>query len=162
VASGQGLCLNGATVGGSITVKAGGALTSNASTINGSVSTSGARALTLCSTKVSGAVKADGTIGMVRLGDDDDTPACAGDTIGGAVGAQSNLGGIELFGSIISGSVLLVGNHGASPLSEDKTPEVEANTVSASLSCSGNVPGVTNDAQINTVHGARSGQCVGL
>jgi uncharacterized repeat protein (TIGR01451 family) len=162
VASGQGLCLNGATVGGSITVKAGGALTSNASTINGSVSTSGARALTLCSTKVSGAVKADGTIGMVRLGDDDDTPACAGDTIGGAVSAQSNLGGIELFGSTISGSVLLVGNHGASPLSEDKTPEVEANTVSASLSCSGNVPGVTNDAQINTVHGARSGQCVGL
>ena len=162
VPSGEALCLNGATVGGSITVRAGGALTSNVSTINGSVSTTGARALTLCATTVSGAIKANGTIDMVRIGDDDYTPACAGGKVGGSVSAQNNQGGVELFGNTITGSVLLSGNHGASPLSEDKTPEVEANTVSASLSCTSNIPGVTNDAQPNTVHGARSGQCVGL
>lgn len=161
VVSGEGLCVNGATVDGAITIRPGGALTSTGSTLNGPVISSGARAITVCTSTLHGGAKVTGTAFMVRIGDDDDTPFCAGNTLKGSIDLENNTGGLELSGNAESGSVTLIGNQGASPLSEDKTPEVELNTISGALTCTLNVPGVTNGGQANTGH-PESGQCAHL
>jgi uncharacterized repeat protein (TIGR01451 family) len=161
VKAGEGLCLSGAKIGGSITVQAGGWLTSNGSTIAGALTATGARAVTVCTTTFNGPAKVIGTADMVRFGDDDDTPFCGGNTLQ-SITVETSGGGTEIYGNMVTGSVAVLGNDGASPLSEDKTPEVELNTITGSLSCLANVPGVTNDGSPNKVKGGESGQCAKL
>jgi hypothetical protein len=48
---------------------------------------------------------------------------------------------------------------GVSVDAENTSPEIEANTIKGSLSCSGNSPKPTHDSAPNTVSGSRSGQC---
>jgi hypothetical protein len=62
----------------------------------------------------------------------------------------------ELGGNHISGSVLFNANQGAG--GTETSPEVEANTITGNLSCSGN-SSVSNDLLANTVGGDRRGQC---
>ena len=162
VVAGEALCLNGATVDGTLTVRPGGVLTSIGSTVNGGVSSTGARAITICTSTLKGGASVSGTVFMVRFGDDDNTPFCGGNTLKGSLLFQNNVGGIELYGNTESGSIAFNGNHGASPLSEDKTPEIELNAISGALTCSANVPEVTNGGQANTTHGPESGQCLHL
>ena len=160
VAAGEGLCLNGATVDGSITVRAGGILTSNGSTF-GTLTSNGARAITICTSTLKGPARVMGTVNMVRFGDDDDTPVCGGNQLQ-SLTLENNADGVEVYGNTEAGSVTLIGNQGASPLSEDKTPEVELNTILGSLTCSTNVPGVVNGAQLNSTKGSENGQCAHL
>jgi hypothetical protein len=72
---------------------------------------------------------------------------------------QSDSGGVEVGHNVVYSSVTLANNSGTGALPEDIRPEVEANTIFSSLSCSGDVPTATNDGQPNTVYGGRSGEC---
>jgi hypothetical protein len=72
---------------------------------------------------------------------------------------------IELRGNRISGPVLLVNKPGtATPISPAAapSPQIEANMIGGSLSCSGNVLTSTEDLLPNSVQGPGTGQCAGL
>jgi hypothetical protein len=94
----------------------------------------------------------------VLLGDPGDD-GCAGNTLRGHVTLASNSGGLELRGNGIAGSVSVTGTTGTGPFPEDSRPEIEANSISGHLSCSGNAPTATNDGHPNSVAGSRNGEC---
>jgi hypothetical protein len=78
----------------------------------------------------------------------------------GQVTLANNLGHVEAGGNQIAGPVSVTGNSGQGRLgSPNGGSELEANTIGGVLSCSGNVPAVTNDGEHNTVSIARLGQC---
>jgi uncharacterized repeat protein (TIGR01451 family) len=164
VASGQYLCLSGTTVTGSVLVDAGGGLTMFNSTIAGSLQSAGAQFMTICGSSLAtggGSVDIHGTVLLTRVGDDDMSPACPGNHIGGALLVHDNTGGVEVFGNTIGGAATVSTNSGGSPIA-DGTPEVEGNHVGASLECKANTPPPTDDGQPNTVGGAKLNQCAGL
>ena len=165
VQAGQAICIKaGGSIGGNITVNAGGALYDFGGPVAGNVTSVGATAITFCSASVSGNVSISLSTGPVLLGDagDDGLPACGGDTIGGNVGLTSNLGGDEVGGTTVGGALTLTGNAGVLPGPEGRSTEVEKNSISGSLSCTLNVPAPTNDGQANSVKGQRTGQCAGF
>jgi hypothetical protein len=104
-----------------------------------------------------------GTFGPVVVGDalDDGAPGCARNDFFGDVVFDANQF-VELGGNRVSGSVSLTSTAGPAPSAEDSAPEVEANQITANLSCANNTPAPTNDGKPNTVLGTRSGQCSGL
>jgi hypothetical protein len=154
-------CLNGASVGGNLTFPPGANVTITNSKIGGSVTGSGGGAFSLCGSSVGGNVGISGASGFVLIGDPGDDK-CASNTVGGSVSLTSNNAGVEVSQNTrISGNVTLNNNTGGGPFPEDTRPEVEANIIGGTLSCSGNTPAPTNDGQPNSRAGA-SGQCVGL
>jgi hypothetical protein len=125
------------------------------------VTGSGGGAFSLCGSSVGGNVGISGASGFVLIGDPGDDK-CASNTVGGSVSLTSNNAGVEVSQNTrISGNVTLNNNTGGGPFPEDTRPEVEANIIGGTLSCSGNTPAPTNDGQPNSRAGA-SGQCVGL
>jgi hypothetical protein len=161
VTRGQSICLTG-RVNGGLTVQSGGAVYLSGVTVNGGITSTGATAIRICGTSVGGNVSVTSSTGFVMISDDGDdgTPACAGNTFSANVTLTNNTGGFEFGGNTTtaSGSVTITGNV-TSPLGEG-VAEVEANTISGNLSCSGNTPTPTNDAHINHVSGTQPGpQC---
>ena len=155
-------CLTNATVNGATTVRPGGALSIRGSRLNGSLTSTNANALTICASSVGrGSSLIIGTAGFVLLGDngDDGTPACAGNQFAGSLTLDANTGQAELGGNTFRGSVTVNNTSGTGPDAESTTTEIEANTITGKLACTGNVPPPTNDGQPNNVGGSRRGQC---
>lgn len=163
VNAGQSICVSSpGKVTGPVTVNAGGALSLTGAQLSSSLTANGANALLVCGTTVGGSVSASASTGFVMAGDggDDGHPACAGSTFKGSVSITKNTGGFEVAADKISGSASFTGNTGTGPYWQDASPEIEGNTISGSLSCSGNSPAPTDGGQPNTVSGPRSGQCM--
>ena len=157
--SGASLCLDGARFPSNVTIAAGTAVAIIGGTsIGASLTATNPGAVAICGSTISGNLKVSGASGAVLVGDPTDD-ACAGNTIVGSVTLSSNHGGVELGHNHIGSKSMITGNSGTGPLPEDVYTEIEANTIGAPLSCSGNTPGVTDDGQPNTVSGPRSGQC---
>jgi uncharacterized repeat protein (TIGR01451 family) len=162
VPNGQRLCVTNSTIIGSIEVDPGGALVLTNSSVSGGIISTGATAVTICGSTVTGSVSVTGTTGQVRLGGDAGDPVpCAGNTFRSSVKLQGNTGGVELTGNTIGGAVIVENNSGAAVGTEDEAVEVEANRITGTLSCTGNVPGVTNDGTPNTA-GTKIGQCTSV
>jgi hypothetical protein len=130
VASGV-TCIEGGTVVGPVTVRAGAGLQTSGARITGPVRADRAAVVTLCDTRVVGPVGLDRgssvTVGNPRLG-------CAANTVTGPVAVTGTAGW-----NVIAG-----------------------NSVTGSLSCSGNTPAPVNDGVPNRVVGPRVGQCATL
>jgi hypothetical protein len=151
-------CIINANVGGAVIVKPGTAVFIGNSTIGGGIISSGAKAFSLCGTTVvGGAVTVSTSTGFVTIGDPVDD-SCAGNSIQGAVTLRDNKGGLEVIANTIGGSLTVTGTAGTGPFPEDSRAEIEANRLGA-LTCSGNVPPPTSEGDLNTIAGARSGQC---
>jgi hypothetical protein len=166
VLSGQSVCITSSgSVNGNITVNAGGALSDIGGPVNGNIASTGATAFTLCGVnKVNGAVTVQNSTGFVLIGDngDDGSPGCAGNTINSNVTVSGNSAGVEIGGNAINGTLTVNSNTGGGLQAEDAVPEVENNSISGSLGCTGNNPAPSNDGQKNSVKGSRTGQCAGF
>jgi hypothetical protein len=153
--------LSGVTITGPVTVKSGGALIVSHSKVNGPVTAVGAQGVRICASTINGSLKISGTTGFVIIGDAGDDPlyGCGHNVLSGPVSLNGNLGGLELGGNTISGSVSVASTTGTGPDPEDLAPEIEGNSITGSLSCSANSPAPTDDGQHNGVSSLRSGQC---
>ena len=168
VAAGDVLCVANGTVTGSILVNPGGSLIVSDAVIKGSISvgsdgvlsvrnakvggfvtSSGAHLVTVCGSTVGSSVSISSSTGFVLFGGDGDD--CAKNNVRGNIYLQDNTGGLEAFGNVIGGSVVVVRNTVGSVIG--------ANNISGSLSCTSNTPGPTNNGARNKVRGSRSGQC---
>lgn len=162
VASGQSLCIEGRVNGGLI-IQSGAAVYLHGATISGGLTSTGAVAIEVCDSTVAGGVNISGSTGFVMVGDDGDDSAqgqpCTANTIKGGTTLNANGGGFELGGNSISGPVSITNNAG-SGLGEDAAPEVEGNTISSSLSCSGNAS-ISYGGHANTAS-SKTGQCSGF
>ena len=154
-------CLVGATVNGGVDVRPGGALSSANSRINGGLNSQGAAAIRICSTRIDGHASIIGSSGFVLFGDagDDGPASCTGNDARGGLDLSGNIGGAEIGGNSVHGGISLVNTSGSGGQAEDAAPEVEGNTITGGLSCSGNSPAPTNGGLPNSVTGTRSGQC---
>jgi len=109
-------CIGNASVGGGITVSPGGQLLMINATVNGSVTSDGAGALAICNSTIGGQVMVRKSTGLVLIGDGGDgTGPCRGNKIGGTllVGgsvADGNTSGVEVGGNTVSASVTVSGN----------------------------------------------------
>jgi hypothetical protein len=151
-------CLTDVTLHGAITVNPGAALSIVDSTIYGAITTNGASAFTFCnSSTVGGAISVATSTGFVLIGDG---ASCAGSHIDGAVTLNGNTGGVELGGNNIGGAVKVTSNVPSSSATpaEWAATGVEGNTIGGTLTCSGNTPAPTNNANPNTVSSSRTGQ----
>jgi hypothetical protein len=161
VASGQAICVNApGKVTGPVTVNSGGALSLDGAAISSTFSASGAAALRFCGATITGSVSIAGSTGFVLAGDggDEGQPACAANILKSSLSLSSNSGGFEVASNKITGSASFTGNTGTGPYWQDPAPEIEGNSISGSLSCSGNSPAPADGGQPNT-SGPRSGQC---
>ena len=141
VHSGQAICIE-ARVNGGLTVQSGGAVYLSGATINGGLTSSGAVAVEVCNSTVNGGVSISSSSGFVMIGDDGDDAAegsaCAANHINGGVVLTGNGAGFELGGNSISSGVTITNNSGSGATAEDSTSEIEGNTMTGTLSCTGN------------------------
>jgi hypothetical protein len=172
-------CLVNASQAGSVTVEAGAALSVAGSAVSGSVTASSPAGITYCGSTEAGSLTVTGAAGPVVLsGQLPDGTACTADTISGAVtitgasapvtvtgltqrGAltlENDTARVTLDGSRLTGGVLVENNTATAPAAIT----VSGNTVTGSLSCTGNNPAPTDNGSINTVSGTAAGQCAGI
>ena len=159
VAAGERLCLRKATVIGAITVQPGGALGARSSTVSGAISLDGAIGFRFCHsvTTAGGAITSTNGVGPVHIGSVrlHVTKKCRGNAIEGAVTIQGNAAVVTLAHNRIDGAVTA-----NTTIPKSGVPiKIAANAFGGDLSCSGNSPEPTNKGRVNTVVGARSGQC---
>jgi hypothetical protein len=154
-------CVSNATVNSGINVRSGASLVLTNSTVNGSVYGNGAKSVTICGSRINGALSVENSTGPVLVGDaaNDESPACAGNTIQGSALVKANTADTELGANHIAQSATFQNNTGSSA---GEGPEVGGNTINASLVCSGNASPVTDDGVPNHVTTAKTGQCAGL
>lgn len=164
VKSGGILFFNGGTANGGITVQSGGSLFVSGGSINGGITSTGAKDFTICGASINGGVSSSGATGFVLIGDggDDGAPGCAANIISGNVTLTNNSASVELGGNTINGTVSLTGTTGTPPPPRPAKPQIEANKINGTLTCSGNNPAPTNDGKPNTGSGSRTGQCAGF
>jgi hypothetical protein len=163
-------CLVNLNQVGAVNVAPGAALSvTDGSIINGAITLVAAKAFTFCaSSTLGGAIKASRSSGFVIIGNGGDgglraTP-CTANHIDGAVTLNGNLGGVEIGGSSIVGSLTVSGNiapNGGTP-KENNATEIEGNTVRGLTTCATNNPAPVNDGRKNTFTGGANGQCAGL
>jgi len=161
VVSSGATCVINATIHGGISVLPGAALSVSNSTVDGGIDSTGATAFTVCQSRMNGASSVSASTGFVLIGDagDDGSLACGGSTFNGHLTLSGNLAQLELGQNLIHGGATVINTSGSGPNLEDSAAEIESNTISGSLSCSGNSPAPTNDGLPNAVTGQRSGQC---
>jgi hypothetical protein len=159
VAGGQKLCMTNATQTGALTVDPNGSLSVRNSTITGSVSLfAGYTDFEFCgSWTVGGAISATGGTGTVLIGDtglpgSGLSPACASNTIDGAVTLDANQAGVTLAHNEIKAAVTATGNLVAT--------NIVGNHIAGALTCTGNQPAPNNIGSLgrNIVGGERFGQ----
>ncbi|MFL6109749.1 MAG: hypothetical protein ACJ786_00125 [Catenulispora sp.] len=151
-------CVRGATITGNLIVGRGASLVLVGSVVQGRVTASSPGAITICATDVRSGVRVMRATGFVLIGDPGDD-GCAGNTIGGSLTLTKNQGGLEVSHNQKLDNVTLIGNVGTGPFPDDAVPEVEANSITGALVCTGNNPAPTNSGLPNTVAGGRTGQC---
>jgi len=154
-------CLANATVIGLVTVQPGAALSVSKSSIFANPASTRAGAVSVCNSSVTGLTTISTTTGFVLLGDngDDGQPACASSQFTGVVSLDHNTGQAEIGGSNFLANLTVTNTSGTGPDAETPSTEIEHNSITGVLSCTGNVPPPTNDGQPNSVLGLRLGQC---
>lgn len=153
VASGERLCLYGATVGGAITVEPNASLIAYGTTVDGAITLSGANDFSFCHSRtLGGAISATAGVGHVKIGD---VGNCRGNRIDGAVTLEGNVGNVSIARSRLTGALTANSNAPGSGLAM----MIAGNTVGGEISCSANAPAPRNTGRPNVVTGARSGQC---
>ncbi|MFC0529522.1 glycosyl hydrolase 53 family protein [Phytohabitans kaempferiae] len=100
-------CLNGATVSGPVTVRAGAGLVATGARISGPITATGAAVAALCGTTVSGPVRLDRSE-AVQLGNP--MLGCASNTISGPVSVTNTTGWNVIAGNTIAGPLSCSGN----------------------------------------------------
>jgi hypothetical protein len=176
-------CLVNATQKGQITVAPGAGLTVTDSAVHGTVTATDPSEVIYCGSTEDGALSVTGATGVVSLGGPltDGTP-CIGNTITGDVtitGATSlvqltglhqngtltldnNTAGIDMGVNRINGPVF-VDNNTTSPTTAPAVIALAGNTITGSLSCSGNKPAPTDEGgNFNHVSGTASDQCAAI
>jgi hypothetical protein len=134
VAAGQAVCLGpGAKVNGPVTVNAGGSLDVEGATISGPVKSTGAGVLRLCGATVSGPLTIAGSTGLVLVGGDAATGACAGNTISGPASLTDNTAGVEFNGNQVHGPLTITGTTGSLPPPDSGSVHAEGNTVNGPI-----------------------------
>lgn len=149
-----GLCLDGATVNGPVTVTGGGPLIVQASAIHGAVAASGASLVSLCGSSVDGPVSLAGTGGNVAVGDT--IRGCDPDTITGPLRVTGSGGRVVADRSTVGGPVTVAGNTAA------LATVLDGLTVAGPLACTGNAAAPTDSGVPDTTGGPATGQCTTL
>jgi len=173
VGSGEMLCLVGAQQTGDITVASGGKLkVVKGSTVNGAITlASGFVKFKFCKSEQTGgaAISATGGTKPVLIGG---TDRCRGNTISGVVNLTSNAAGVKMGKNDIDGAVNADANQeglnvfkntigGVVTLTDNLVrTRLSGNGITGALNCSTNAPAPTNGGSPNDVIGARSGQCI--
>jgi hypothetical protein len=150
--------IDGATIGGTVSVNPGADVFIRNAKIAGAVQSNSAHFFGMVGSTVQGTTGVTKTTGFALVGQDEN--GCTGNHLG-TTSLTSNKGGLEV-SSNTTGTLSVNSNStsGGSDLDGDPAAiEIEGNTVTGTLSCSGNVPAPTNDAVPNSVSGARGGQC---
>ncbi|HZS15700.1 MAG TPA: Ig-like domain-containing protein [Candidatus Dormibacteraeota bacterium] len=156
--------ITNAKVSGDVIVSGGASVTIANSTVGHGITATGAGMLTVCGVTTStGGVTISGTTGFVLVGSGGDAAdrPCAGNTVAGGLTLNANRGGFEMSGNTIKGTVTVNNNvlYGPAYDLDSPAPEIEANSIKGTLSCTGNVPAPTDDLQPNRVIGSHTGQC---
>jgi 5'-nucleotidase len=139
-------CVDGATILGPVTVKAGASLIVTDGLIAGPVTATRPELFEINGTQVFGPVTVTGATGAVTIDQA---------KITGPVTLATNKAGVTIDQAKITGPVTLLGNTGGEAV-------VAGNTITGPLACSGNNPAPGNDGRKNTVRGPASGQCAKL
>ncbi|HEX5540862.1 MAG TPA: ExeM/NucH family extracellular endonuclease [Micromonospora sp.] len=140
-------CLEGATINGPVTVSPGASLMVSGGQITGPVNATRPELVTLSGTTVTGPVTVTGATGGVRVDES---------RINGPLSVTGSSGGVRIDTVTVTGPVTVTKNTGSQPV------VVAANTISGTLSCSGNDPEPVNESRSNTVRGPATGQCARL
>jgi len=149
-----GLCLDGATVNGPVTVSGGGRLVVQSSKIGGPVNVTGASAVALCDAAISGPVSVTGTSGNVSIGDT--TRGCDPDAVTGPLVVTGTHGHVVVDRATVGGPLSLKGS--VSPAAGVLAGVV----VHGPLSCSANAATPTDSGVAATVDGPSRGQCAAI
>ncbi|WP_083661297.1 ExeM/NucH family extracellular endonuclease [Actinophytocola xanthii] len=137
------LCLDNATILGTVTVTRGAGLLAEGGSITGAVTGAEPSQFSISGTRVTGLVTVAGATGEVDVADA---------RIDGPVTLLANRAGIRVDGSTITGPVTLTANRGG-------THVVAANSIRGLFSCLLNEPAPTDEDRPNTVRGTIVGQC---
>jgi len=131
VAAGQVACFGpGTTINGPVTISAGGAIDIEGATITGPLRIDGTGVVRICGTRVTGPLSVTGATGLVLIGGDAATGACAGNTFTGPVDLTSNKGGVEFNGNTVTGPLTISKTTGTVPAPDTGAVHAEGNTVS--------------------------------
>jgi hypothetical protein len=149
-----GLCLDGATVNGPVTVTGGGRLVVQNSKISGPVSASGASVVALCDASVSGPVTVRDTADNVSIGDT--TRGCDPDTITGPLSVTGTQGHVVIDRAAVGGPATITGT------ASSAAAVLAGVAVHGPLSCSGNAAFPTDSGVASTVTGPSRGQCAAI
>ena len=84
----------------------------------------------LCGANVQGPLTITGSTGLVLVGGDAATGACAANTIVGPVSVTGNTGGVEFNGNNVDGPLTITGNTGSLPAPDTGSVHAVGNTVS--------------------------------
>jgi YVTN family beta-propeller protein len=159
VNAGDSVQISNARVMGQVTVNPGGSLVVVNSDINRGIVATRPGFLSICGSRISGP-SPNQALGLfdaelpVIIGDSRTATGCAGNRFAGSVNLIGNFG--TVFDTNIVGGNLTVNTGGPG------TTSIKANTIFGNLACSGNNPLDSTRPRVrNTVHGTRSGQCVG-
>jgi hypothetical protein len=149
-----GLCLDHATVDGSVTVSGGGRLIIQGSTVRGAVRATDASVVALCGSEVSGPTTLTGTTGNVSVGDT--VRGCDPDTLAGPLSIEATRGRVVVDRTEVTGPVAVTDSHGS------PATVLSGVIVHGPLSCAGNAIAPTDSAVPATVDGPSRGQCAAL
>ncbi|MGH2719811.1 MAG: Ig-like domain-containing protein [Actinomycetota bacterium] len=131
VAAGKSVVIGpGADQTGSITVDPGGYLDVETAVVHGAISANNAAGLRMCVSTVNGPISITGSTGLVVSGDDEGSPACAGNTIKGPVSILNGRGGVEFDNNTVTGAVTITGNTGSVPAPDTGSVVAVGNTIS--------------------------------
>jgi hypothetical protein len=157
------LCLDGATVNGSVTVSNGAGLIMSNVIVRNSVLASRPGAVRICGTQVDGSVALSGASGFIQIGPGG---GCFTNKISGALSLSGKAAGLRVGFNAVGNGVSVTNNvrtGGIDAVTKGPSATVlQGNTITGNLTCSGNSPVVTNAGGPNTVSGQRSGECVGV
>jgi len=134
VVSNPGVCLSGAHVSGTVSVRTGASLSVASSTITGSLAATGASALRVCASTVEQSAKVNGATGYVLIGDrgeGENFDGCRANTVKGALTLSNDSGGATAVGNSV-GSIKAATVSGAGGYPFELAPRLAPNTLLAS------------------------------
>jgi hypothetical protein len=118
-------CIVNAHISGSVTVQRGAIVDIENTAMAGAFSANGAGGIRICAS-TSATVTIAGSTGFVLVGDAGDDQ-CASNAISGSLNLVHNTAGLEAVANTVTGAITASANIGAGPLTEDTTPEIDAN-----------------------------------
>ena len=143
-------------VNGGITVGAGGSLILQpGASVNGGIKeSSGATQNLFCGARITGGVSINGSTGSIVIGNGG---YCTGNSITGGLVLTNNTEGLQVIGNNVTGGYTINRNTSSS------AQLVESNTGSGGMTCSGNVPKLSDGgaSTANSVTGPKTGDCAG-